>query len=241
MAGGIAHDFNNILMAIVGYTDLTLAVMPPLSPERNYIVEVEKASRRAAELCRQMLAYSGKGRFVIQAINLNDLIHEMTEMLQVSISKKAAFYFNAKEDLPAIEGDSTQIRQIVMNLIINASESLEGATGNIIITTGSMFCDVAYLSESWMNEELPAGCYVYFEVMDTGSGMDHETIAKIYDPFFTTKFAGRGLGLGRLYLESCGGTVEQLRYTVNRAKDRVSGCFLSCRQSYSTNCRKAAG
>jgi len=195
LAGGIAHDFNNLLMAILGNADLALLDMSPVSPGRQNIIEIEKASRRAAELCRQMLAYSGKGKFVVQKLNLSEVVQEMTHMLEVSISKRAILKYKYGENLPAIEGDPTQIRQVVMNLIINASEAIGDKSGIISITTGAMDCDRSYLHETSINEELPAGTYVYLEVADTGCGMDATTRARLFDPFFTTKFTGRGLGM----------------------------------------------
>ena len=145
-----------------------------------------------------MLAYSGKGRFVLEAIDLNRLVREMTSMLEVSLSKKAVLRFHLADHLPGIVADPTQIRQIVMNLAINASEAIGEASGVITIATGSRDCDRGYLAESWLNEELPAGDYVFLEVSDTGCGMGKETVERIFEPFFTTKFTGRGLGMAAI-------------------------------------------
>lgn len=195
LAGGIAHDFNNLLMAILGNADLALQDLSEVSPARPMLEEIEIAARRAADLCRQMLAYSGKGRFVLMPINLSEVVSEMVHMLQVSVSKKAVLRFHCAETLPSIEADPTQIRQVIMNLIINASEAIGNRSGVISISTGAMECDRQYLTSTHLDESLPEGCYVYLEVTDTGSGMDAETQARIFDPFFTTKFTGRGLGL----------------------------------------------
>ncbi|MFA6147716.1 MAG: PAS domain S-box protein [bacterium] len=195
LAGGIAHDFNNLLMAIMGYTDLALSELPPVSPVRGHLEEVEKASHRAADLCRQMLAYSGKGRFVIESLDLGEVVKEMADMLAMSISKKAILEYRISPDLPRVEADASQIRQVVMNLIINASEAIGDNPGVISVTVGTMDCDCAYLRETGGGDELPEGRYVFLEVADTGSGMGRETQKKIFDPFFTTKFTGRGLGL----------------------------------------------
>ncbi len=195
LAGGIAHDFNNLLMGILGNADLALLELPLTSPARQHIAAIEEASRRAAELCRQMLAYSGKGRFVIQKLDLSELVREMIQMLQVSISKKAVLKFNLAENLPPVEADATQLRQVIMNLVINASEAIGSKSGVISITTGAMECDRKYLTETYVDEGLPEGLYVYMEVADTGCGMDEDTKARIFDPFFTTKFTGRGLGM----------------------------------------------
>lgn len=195
LAGGIAHDFNNLLTAILGNIDLAVADLSPLSPVRENLAEAEKACRRAAELCKQMLAYSGRGRFMVQALGVNELITEMTHMLEVSISKKAVLRLELAPQLPAVKADVTQLRQIVMNLVINASEAIGDQSGVIRIRTAALECDRPYLSEGWLDADLPAGHYVALEVSDTGCGMDKETVARIFEPFFTTKFTGRGLGL----------------------------------------------
>ena len=195
LAGGIAHDFNNILTVILGNTELALRALSPTSPARVELAEIDEAVRRAADLCSQMLAYSGKGRFLVQPIDLSKIVKEMSHMLEVSISKKAVLKYNFNDGLPAIHADATQIRQIAMNLIVNASEAIGDRSGVISITTGAMDCDRAYLTETYLDEDLPEGLYVTLEVTDTGCGMDAETQAKLFDPFFTTKFAGRGLGL----------------------------------------------
>lgn len=195
LAGGIAHDFNNLLTSIVGNTDLALLRLNPESPVRDNLHRVEQAATRAADLARQMLAYSGKGKFVIEAIDLNRLVEEMGHMLEVSISKKAVLRFNFASPLPSVEGDATQLRQVIMNLVINASEAIGDKSGVIAVSTGCMQCDRKYLSSAWLNENISEGLYVWVEIADTGCGMDKETIAKIFDPFFTTKFTGRGLGM----------------------------------------------
>jgi CheY-like chemotaxis protein len=142
-----------------------------------------------------MLAYSGKGKFVTENINLNQLLEEMLHMLEVSISKKAILRLNLTSPLPAVEADITQMRQIIMNLVINASEAIGDKSGVIAITTGYMDCGRDYLKDVWLDENLSDGLYVYLEIADTGCGMDKKTLAKIFDPFFTTKFTGRGLGM----------------------------------------------
>lgn len=195
LAGGIAHDFNNLLLTILGNADLALCDIPVTHPARISLDGIVRGAQRAAELCRQMLAYSGKGRFIIQSININDLILEMTHLLDVSISKKAKVHLNLSGTLPAIEADSTQIRQIIMNLITNASEALNDRTGIICVSTGSIYCTTADLQSTYLKDDLPEGDYVVLEVSDTGVGMDRGVIDRIFEPFFSTKFTGRGLGL----------------------------------------------
>ncbi len=195
LAGGIAHDFNNLLMGVLGNTGLVLKDLQPGSDAHARLCDVENAGRRAAELCKQMLAYSGKGRFVVQLLDLSKLVEEMAHLLQASISKKSVLRQELAPDLPAFEADVTQIRQVVMNLITNASEALGEDSGRITLRTGVMECDERYLKRTYLAADLAAGTYVFLEVSDTGSGMAPEIRERIFDPFFSTKFVGRGLGL----------------------------------------------
>ncbi|MCP4674047.1 MAG: response regulator [Deltaproteobacteria bacterium] len=195
LAGGIAHDFNNLLVGILGNADLALAQLPTESPARVHVVGVETATRRAADLAQQMLAYSGKGRFDVQWIDLRALVEEMVHLLETSISRSVVIRYDFAQNVPPIEADPTQIRQIVMNLVVNASEAIGDRSGVISIRTGAMDCDRAYLDEMYFENDLTEGVYTYVEIADTGSGIDPETISKIFDPFFSTKFTGRGLGL----------------------------------------------
>jgi PAS domain S-box-containing protein len=195
LAGGIAHDFNNILTSVIGNADLALMRINKESPVVENLQRIETAAVRATDLAKQMLAYSGKGKFVIESIDINHLVEDMLHMLEVSISKKAVIRLNLHRPLPAIEADLTQIRQVIMNLVINSSEAIGDKSGVIAITTGCMECDRNYLNDVWLNENLTVGLYNYLEIADTGCGMDKETMAKIFDPFFTTKFTGRGLGM----------------------------------------------
>ena len=196
LAGGIAHDFNNLLTSILGNADLASTELSPSNPARPYLDDIEKVSRRAADLCRQMLAYSGKGRFVVQPISLNEIVREMAHLLGVSISKKVVVKYNFFPDLPSVMADATQVRQVVMNLITNASEAIAEVSGVVTLSTGVMDCDDEYLKGVVGDSDLhPAGQYVFLEVSDTGCGMAPETLNRIFEPFFTTKFTGRGLGL----------------------------------------------
>ncbi|BCG47980.1 Sensory box histidine kinase/response regulator [Citrifermentans bremense] len=195
LAGGIAHDFNNLLTSIMGHTDLALLRLNRESPVRENLHQVELAATRAADLAKQMLAYSGRGKFLVEPIDLNRLVEEMTKMLEISISKRCVLRFNLAARIPMIDADATQLRQIIMNLVINASEAIGEKSGVIAVSTGCMQCDRRYLNSFWLNEQIPEGLYIWFEIADTGCGMDKETVAKIFDPFFTTKFTGRGLGM----------------------------------------------
>ena len=196
LAGGIAHDFNNLLVSILGNVGLALLDLEPASPAREPVEQIKVAAQRAADLTKQMLAYSGKGRFVMQRLNVNAIIEEMTQLLRVSISKNAMLRMNLTPHLPPIEADATQVRQIVMNLIVNASDAIGARDGIITLNTGTVRVDPRYLSDTFMAPELTAGDYVFIEVADTGVGMDPETQKKIFEPFFTTKALGHGTGLG---------------------------------------------
>ena len=195
LAGGVAHDFNNLLVAILGHASLALADLPHDSPARESMEEIETASRRAADLARQMLAYSGRGRFDVQAVDVNAVVREVAQLMRSSIPKGATVELDLARGLPAIEADSTQLRQVVMNLVVNAGEAIGEADGRIVIRTLFVEADAAYLAETILDDELPTGRYLGLEVTDTGTGMDEETRARIFDPFFSTKFTGRGLGL----------------------------------------------
>jgi len=195
LAGGIAHDFNNLLTGILGNADLGLLSVGDSTPAHQAPGEIKKTAERAADLSRQMLAYSGRGSFLIETIDLNEVVREMGSLLEVSISKRALLVYELAEDLPPVVADTTQIRQVIMNLITNASDALGDADGAITMRTGVRACDRAYLGETYLDDQLPEGDYVFLEVEDTGSGMDEATMQRIFDPFFTTKFTGRGLGL----------------------------------------------
>ncbi|MDX9975348.1 MAG: response regulator, partial [FCB group bacterium] len=188
-------DFNNLLTGTLGHADLALLDLLPDSPAYDSLRHIETAARRAAELTKQLLAYSGKGRFVVTSVNLSTLIQEMVHLLEVSISKKCIVEYECAPELPAIEADASQIRQIIMNLIINASEAIGDQSGLITVRTRAMHCTREYLSQAYLDENLPEGQYVCLEVIDTGCGMSETTRTRIFDPFFTTKFTGRGLGL----------------------------------------------
>ena len=195
LAGGIAHDFNNILTGVLGNASLAMAQLPPDSPVREDIEQVEKAARWAAELTQQMLAYSGRGRFVVEPLDLARVVGEMAPLLDSAISKKAVRRFDFAPDLPPVIADSAQVRQLLMNLITNASDAIGSENGAITVKTDLLHADREYLAGTFMDWDLEEGAYVRVEVSDTGCGMDEETRSKIFDPFFSTKFTGRGLGL----------------------------------------------
>ena len=198
LAGGIAHDFNNLLVAIMGNTDLALMDLPQYSPVKQRLEDVRATAVKAADLTSQMLAYSGKGRFAVQPVAINELIREMSNLLAISMSKKAVLRFNFAENLPSVVADPSQMRQVVMNLITNASEAIGDKSGIVSISTGLFHADEQYLAETYLHDRLQPGYYVNLEVADTGCGMTPSVREKIFDPFFTTKFTGRGLGLAAI-------------------------------------------
>jgi len=195
LAGGLAHQFNNLLMALLGNVELIIMDMHPDAPIRESVAEIEKVSRRMAKLVKELLAYAGRGKLIVEAIDLTHLFREMLQLLQVSISKKADLRYTLDEGLPSIEADASQLRQVVLNLVANASEALGQQEGVISVRTGIKEFTRMDLDNTYGYCNLTPGCYVFMEVSDTGGGMDEVLLPKIFDPFFSTKFTGRGLGL----------------------------------------------
>jgi len=192
LAGGIAHDFNNLLTVIMG--NASIAKEDPRDAPAA-LHQIETATQRAADLCRQMLAYAGKGHTTMECIDLNSIVTDTIHLLRLSISKTAALEFALSPEPLAIEADTSQIRQVIMNLVINASDALGTENGNIVVSSSIKQLTAEILQGARLGQELPPGKYVCFEVKDNGCGMSADTVARIFDPFFTTKFSGRGLGL----------------------------------------------
>jgi two-component system, cell cycle sensor histidine kinase and response regulator CckA len=201
LAGGIAHDFNNLLTAILGHSSLALLDLPEQSPTRRNLQEITKAAQRAAELAKQMLEFSGKGQFHIQRLQLNDLVQAMIHLLSVSLPHQPRWECSFERDLPYIQGDATQLREVIMQLITNAAEAISDTNGVITVSTSVRDYSAQHLNHSnlasrrGVDPPLPSGSYVCLEISDSGCGMDEITQQKVFDPFFSTKFAGRGLGL----------------------------------------------
>lgn len=196
LAGGVAHDFNNLLIGVLGNASLALDELPRSSSVRSKLEDVITAGRRAADLTRQLLAYSGKGRFIVSPVDLSDLVREISNLVRASIPKSVQLRLDLQDHLPCVQADPSQIQQMIMNLIINGAEAVgEEQGGTVVVTTGVQQVDECYIREAFAPNEIRPGKYICLEVHDTGCGMDEETKAKIFDPFFTTKFTGRGLGL----------------------------------------------
>lgn len=195
LSGGIAHDFNNLLQALLGNLDLALMKLPQDTPARKNIDNAIKAGRHAAQLTNMMLAYSGKGLFVVTSLNLTELVQENATMLNAAIPKSISLEQHLDHTLPTIKADAGQLQQVIMNLITNAAEAIGNASGTITLSTGADEYDQSVLNQSLLDAKPVAGRYVWLGVRDNGCGMDDETLHKLFDPFFTTKFTGRGLGM----------------------------------------------
>jgi PAS domain S-box-containing protein len=195
LAGGIAHDFNNILVGVVGNASMAEEMTPDGSPLREILEGIVRAGEQAAHLTRQMLAYAGKGQFVLEPVDLSAVVRDTRELLLSSNSKKIAVEFDLEDELPRVECDASQMQQVVMNLALNAGEAIGDNPGLISISTGEVELDSGYILRELANWSIEPGLCAVLEVRDTGCGMEETVQAKIFDPFFTTKFQGRGLGL----------------------------------------------
>jgi two-component system cell cycle sensor histidine kinase/response regulator CckA len=197
LAGGVAHDFNNLLTGILGNTSLALETLPAGNPVTSLLTDVQHASERASMLTRQLLAYAGKGKYIIEPIDLSALIREISRLIQTSITKNVQLRLELRDDLPCILADASQMQQLIMNLVINGAEAIgPDANGTVLVNTGLVNVDRRDLPRTPGETGRPTpGTYVTLEVRDTGCGMDEAMLPRIFDPFFTTKFTGRGLGL----------------------------------------------
>jgi PAS domain S-box-containing protein len=195
LAGGIAHDFNNLFMAILGNLELAQADLPCGSAPWESIEQATQASRRATDLTREMLAYSGRGRFLIERLEVNALVRGNAALFRAAISHKVTLDLRLTKAAAVIEADPGQVQQVIMNLITNASEAIGDRPGTISLTTGAMDFDETALAPNLLADKARPGRFVYLEVKDDGCGMDENTLQRLFDPFFTTKFTGRGLGM----------------------------------------------
>ncbi len=198
LAGGIAHDFNNLLTVVMGNLNLAQMNLPEDARAQSYLTNMEATVLRATELTKQMLAYSGRGHFLVKPHDLNAVVHEVTHLLEVSISKKIHLKFDLEPGLPAIQADAAQIQQVVMNLVTNAADAIGDREGVIHLSTVRCELGEPELQTTYRGESLQPGPYVLLEVSDTGGGMAPEVMVRIFDPFFTTKAKGRGLGLSAM-------------------------------------------
>lgn len=222
LANGVAHDFNNLLMGLMGNLQCALGALPAESVARQDIDRALHGARRAAELTRQMLAYAGRSRCVLHSVELGALLTRLAPALQTTMPNRAELEVCIAPDLPAIQADPDQLRQVVVNLVSNAVEALGDQPGRITVTAGAQEYGQAELQQSRLAEKAPPGRYIWLEVADTGCGMDAATQERLFDPFFTTKFIGRGLGMsvvlgvvrghgGALMLDSAPGRGSRVR------------------------------
>ena len=195
LAGGVAHDFNNLLTGFLGQTSLALLKLGPDDPARRHIEKAVMSAERASDLTRQLLAYAGKGKFQIEQLQLNDMVHENVGLLQTATSRHVAIELDLAENLALVEADRGQIQQVLMNLVINAAESIEHSSGTVAVKTANIVLGADEREQYLGADGMELGHYVLLEVVDTGVGMDPVTLASIFDPFFTTKETGKGLGL----------------------------------------------
>jgi PAS domain S-box-containing protein len=195
LAGGVAHDFNNLLTSIVGNAGLARLDLAEGSAADTCLKQIETAAQNAAELCQQMLAFAGKGRLSKESLNLNELIAALVPLLKPSLNHQVRLDLQLAGSLPPIQADASQMRQVVMNFVLNAADAIGDRPGEICLRTAHEAVTRQTLNEGVVGTELAEGNYLVLEVRDNGSGMTREVLTRIFDPFFTTKFAGRGLGL----------------------------------------------
>jgi len=195
LAGGVAHDFNNLLTGVLGYASLLSDQLPPESKAWSFANQICEAGERAAKLAHQMLAYSGRGQFIIEPVNLSAYVEHTAALIQSSIPKNVVLTFDLAKDPLFIEADLAQLQQLVMNLVINGAEAIGPEGGRVTVATKLQMVDEAYKRTFNLDEDMKIGPYAVLAVSDTGCGMSEEVLPRIFDPFFTTKFVGRGLGL----------------------------------------------
>lgn len=194
LAGGVAHDFNNLLTGILGNAELLAMQAPPDSSQRRAAEAIVIGSQRAADLVSKMLAYAGGGRVVAERVDLDALVREMVDLLEASVARHCTLIYKSPGALPMVETDPTQIRQVVLNLIINATEAVDEG-GVVTVETGEEFLDREMLKQMTYGADEAPGRYIFIDVVDNGHGINEETLARLFDPFFSTKETGRGLGM----------------------------------------------
>ena len=195
LAGGVAHDFNNLLTSILGNAGLIRLALGETSPVLSNLNQIEQASQTAASLCQQLLAYAGRGRLDTSELDLSKLVRETTDLLRLSVGNHAQLTFNLATALPGIVADSAQIRQVLLNIVLNAAEAIGRRDGIIEVTTRVQPLDSTWLADARTGQDLAPGEYVVLDIRDNGPGLDAMTQARVFDPFFSTKGSGRGLGL----------------------------------------------
>ena len=195
LAGGVAHDFNNLLVSMLGNTALALEEVPEGSPARDLLQRIALAAERAAELTRGMMAYSGQSHITLAPVALQGIVSEVNVLLGVDTREFVDIEIEVPSDLPDVHGDTAQLRQVVLNLVANAIDALDGQPGGVSVQARAMEADADFLEDGWLDCDMAGSRFVMLEVVDNGCGMDEQTRARIFDPFFSTKETGHGLGL----------------------------------------------
>jgi len=194
LATGVAHDFNNLLAAVIGNINIVLRSLPE-SPARDHAKQAEAVAMRTVEVANQLLVYAGRGRLVPEPLDFSAVVRDLTDTVNASVPHGTALEYHLADGLPAITADRAQVCQAITHLILNAAESYVGKPGPVVISTGSMRADRAYLSQTFLDLNLPEDTYVYVEVSDQGAGLPPEIQSRMFDPFFSTRLRGRGMGL----------------------------------------------
>ena len=216
LASGIAHDFNNLLGGVLAQAELAAEALAAGSEPHQELKGIRDVAIRGSEIVRQLMIYAGKESDVLEPIDISRGVEEMLGLLKASVSKNATLVTDLRHDLPAVNARAAQIRQILMNLVVNASDAIRDGDGVIRVATDCVSVDPDMAAG--LPDELPEGDYVQLEVSDTGSGMSREIQARMFDPFFSTKSAGRGLGLAVVH-----GIVRSLRGSIRVSSEPGKG------------------
>ncbi len=197
LAGGVAHDFNNLLTGVLGHADLAMLRLGRATPEemRHSLCEIRDFAREAAALAKQMLAYAGKGTLATEVLSVGDVADEALRLVHSTVAARATLSLAISVALPSVRGDRTQLRQVIVNLLINAVESLGERRGTLHLTIDSQHLAPDQLGGFWKPERPQAGKHLVLTVSDNGQGISEETLARIFEPYFSTKVVGRGMGL----------------------------------------------
>jgi PAS domain S-box-containing protein len=199
LAGGVAHDFNNLLAGIMMGSSLAMESLPKEHPARSTLEVVVRSSQQAARLTRQLLAYSGRGALILEPVDISDLVQRVSESIRCVIPNKVHLAIETGRDLPPVQADLSQMHEVIENLVMNGIEAIPDETlGTVRVRTGVLDVSLEYLTNT-PGDQLSPGTYVWLEVLDTGCGMDQDTMSRVFEPFFTTKVMGRGLGLAAVY------------------------------------------
>ncbi len=223
LAGGVAHDFNNYLLSIIGNLDMIMSDNHPNQKLIEQLNEIKNQTQELTKLTKQLLAFSGKGKFTLNSINLNDVISEISQLIRASVPKKIQLNYQLEKNLLLIEGDHGQIQQMLINLITNAIEAIGDANGTITIATGIRTIDSDYINKNKIGNMIDPGIYVYIEITDTGEGIPPEIQERMFEPFFSTKEVGRGLGLSAVM-----GIVKGHNGTINVYSEPKKGSTIKC-------------